>query len=239
MNNPKTFAEKAFNFYTQLELPGILPKGITAMNPYQDLKARKYSKLFLDKFFSDNQARIFVFGINPGRFGAGLTGVTFTDPVALKEFCGISNDFPPRRELSSDFVYKFIEQWGGAERFYQDFFLTAVCPLGFTKEGNNYNFYDDRQLLAHLKPFLLQNLASQISLGASLEAAIILGSGKNYQIFGELNKERRFFKKIYPLEHPRFILQYRRSKINAYLKKYHQVFSEIRRQLGNSPNRRR
>ena len=224
--NAITFGKKAFDFYAQLELPKTLPKGILAMNPYQDPRTREYSKLFLDKFFSDNNHRIFVFGINPGRFGAGLTGVTFTDPVALKEFCGIPNEFAPRRELSSDFVYKFIEQWGGANQFYRDFFLTAVCPLGFTKEGNNYNFYDDAELLAHLRPFLLQTLASQISLGAHPHAAIVFGSGKNYKIFCELNKEGGFFKRIYSLDHPRFIMQYKRKQLEEYIQTYKKVFSE-------------
>src|SRR3989338_3224265 len=92
MNTDPTFAEKAFNFYARLELPKILPAGILAMNPYQDEKTREYSRLFLRKFYADNQKRVFVFGINPGRFGAGVTGVTFTDPVALKMACGISKD---------------------------------------------------------------------------------------------------------------------------------------------------
>ena len=225
MGNTKTFAEKAFDFYTQLELPTILPKGIIAMNPYQNLKTREYSRLFLEKYFNDNRQRIFVFGINPGRFGAGLTGVTFTDPVALKEFCRISNDFPPRRETSSEFIYQFIEQWGGVQKFYRDFFLTAVCPLGFTRDGNNYNFYDHPELLTKVWPFLLQTISAQLAFGASREAAIILGSGKNYKIFCELNEQGRFFKNIYPLEHPRFIMQYRRKQRGKYIEKYKEVFA--------------
>ncbi len=229
-----TFGLKAFNFYSRLELPQILPAGITAMNPYQDNQTKQYSQLFLEKFFADNHPRIFVFGINPGRFGAGLTGVTFTDPVALKNHCGIHHDFPQRRETSSEFIYAFIEKWGGVETFYRDFFLTAVCPLGFTKAGNNYNFYDDTELLSKLKPFLLQTLAEQLSWGAHPEAAIVLGSGKNYKIFCELNEERRFFKKVYPLEHPRFIMQYRRKKMESYIQKYREVLGEALRKTENA-----
>ena len=221
-----TFGDKAFDFYTQLRLPEILPSGIIAMNPYEEPKTREYSRIFLQKFFSDNRKRIFVFGINPGRFGAGITGVTFTDPVALKTFCGIENDFSPRKEASSEFVYKFIARWGETKEFYHHFFLTAVSPLGFTKEGNNYNFYDHPELLQRLRPFLLQTISSQLSFGARPEAAIVLGAGKNYKIFCELNQEGKFFKKIYPLEHPRFIMQYRRKKIDRYLEKYQEVFTE-------------
>ena len=217
---------KAFHFYSQLELPKILPPGISAMNPYQNPAAKEYFRLFLEKFFSDNRKRIFVFGINPGRFGAGITGVTFTDPVALKTNCGIDNDFPQRKESSSEFVYKFIEKWDGVKPFYRDFFLTAVCPLGFTKEGNNYNFYDSSDLLAKSRPFLLKTLATQISFGAHQDAAIVFGSGKNYKIFCEFNQESKFFKKVYALEHPRFIMQYQRKKMDEYLQKYQEVFSQ-------------
>jgi len=69
------------------------------MNPYKALGIRNYVESFFRKYFSDNNKRVFVFGINPGRFGAGLTGITFTDPVALAEFCGIQNNLPQNREL--------------------------------------------------------------------------------------------------------------------------------------------
>ncbi len=222
----QTFAQKAFDFYSTLMIPATLPAGVTAMNPYQDATTRTYSKLFLEKYFADHRKRIFVFGINPGRFGAGLTGVTFTDPVALEKFCGIHNEFPKRREISSEFIYKIIDRWGGVHKFYHHFFLTAVCPLGFTKEGKNYNFYDHKEFLDQIKPFLIQTIRQQISFGADRHAAIVLGSGKNYKIFSELNREGNFFKKIYPLDHPRFILQYRRRLVEKYVEKYQKVLAE-------------
>lgn len=221
-----TFAHRAFSFYRTLTLPTTLPDGIIAMNPYQNPKTKEYSRLFFEKYFNDNHQRIFVFGINPGRFGAGLTGVTFTDPVALDTFCGIPNDFLPRRETSSEFIYQFIARRGGVQKFYHNFFLTAVCPLGFTKEGNNYNYYDHKNLLQTLKPFLLQMISSQLEFRANRNVAIVLGSGKNSTIFQDLNREGKFFKHIYALEHPRFIMQYRKKKVQEYLRKYKEVFME-------------
>src|SRR5262245_14848932 len=105
------------------------------MNPYEERAVRGYVRAFLDRFFADDDERTLVIGINPGRFGAGITGVTFTDPVALADFCGIPNDMPRRRELSSVFVYELVERMGGAEAFYKRFFLTAASPLGFTRNG--------------------------------------------------------------------------------------------------------
>lgn len=225
MNSQETFAQKAFHFYTTLKAPALPPE-IMAMNPYQDPEVKNIVQQFLNKFYADNQKRIYVFGINPGRFGAGLTGITFTDPVALRDFCGLPNDLGLRRELSSEFVYQFISRWGGVHKFYRDFFLTAVSPLGFLKEEINYNFYDQPELLRCLRPFLLQTISQQLEFGANRKVAIILGSGKNSQAFQELNQGGRFFEKVYALEHPRFILQYRRKRVGEYLKKYEYIFQQ-------------
>ncbi len=226
----ETFAQKAFHFYTTLKAP-LLPHGIVAMNPYQDPEVRNIVRQFLNKFYADNRRRIFVFGINPGRFGAGLTGVTFTDPVALRDFCGIPNDLGVRRELSSEFIYQFIARWGGVGKFYQDFFLTAVSPLGFLKEEINYNFYDHPVLLKCLRPFLLQTISQQLEFGANRRVAIILGAGKNNRAFEELNNEGKFFEQVYALEHPRFILQYRRKKRGEYVEKYNSVFQQALKEV--------
>ena len=73
------------------------------MNPYRDPRVRSYVTSFFRSFYSDTEPRTFVFGINPGRFGGGRTGVMFTDPVALEISCGIANDLEKRRESHSEF----------------------------------------------------------------------------------------------------------------------------------------
>ena len=221
-----TFANRALRFYENIGAIDGLPSSIQVMNPYARPNARRYVESFLRKFFSDNRKRVYVFGINPGRFGAGVTGVTFTDPVALARFCGISNELDKRREVSSEFVYEFIQHWGGVEKFYHDFFLTAVSPLGFTRNGNNYNYYDDQRILSILKPFIVRTLQDQLAFGARRDVAILFGIGKNQRVFTELNQEHRFFKRVCALEHPRFIMQYRRKRLRDYLKKYTETFSE-------------
>ena len=74
-----TFAEKAFNFYQDLHWTGRLPPGISVMNPYRDAAVQSHVAGFLHKFYADTNARVFTFGINPGRFGSGTTGITFTE----------------------------------------------------------------------------------------------------------------------------------------------------------------
>lgn len=220
-----TFGSKVLQFYRNLQAPK-LPKGILAMNPYANKGTLSLVTQFTDKFYNDTTKRVLVLGINPGRIGGGSTGVNFTDPVALEQFCGITNDFPKKRELSSEFIYTFIEHFGGPKKFYKYFFLSAICPLGFTKNGLNYNYYDDAGLLKTTEPFIISTLKQQIALGASTKSVIIFGTGKNLKAFTELNNKHHFFEHICALEHPRFIMQYKRKHLAQYLEKYSEVFSE-------------
>lgn len=220
-----TFSSKIIDFYDKLVFPtDLLSNEVSVINPYAIQEVLTLTKEFYEKFFSDAKNRIFVFGINPGRFGSGVTGIPFTDPVALEKYCGIYNSLEKRDELSSRFVYEFIEEWGGAKDFYHNFFLTAISPLGFNRKGLNYNYYDDPKFLYKIKPFIIDSMKAQIDCGANREAVILFGTGKNQKAFNSINDEYGFFKKIYALEHPRFIMQYKRKDIKKYLKKYQRVF---------------
>lgn len=222
------FGDKILRFYASLRIGGSLPEGVAVMNPYREAEAFRLTASFLKKFFSDSGKRVLVFGINPGRFGGGATGVSFTDPIALEKFCGIKNGLPKKRELSSVFIYDVIAKFGGPKKFFKRFFLTAVCPLGFTEHGKNYNFYDDPGLYRKLKPFIVKAIRAQIACGASAETAVILGTGKIAAVFNELNDEYGFFKRVMAVEHPRFIMQYRRKKAPAFVKKYLAVLARAR-----------
>jgi hypothetical protein len=219
-----TFGSRVFRFYTNLDCPKV-PAGVGVMNPYADARVRGYVRAFADKYFADDNERVLVFGINPGRFGAGITGVTFTDPVVLADECGIENDLPRRRELSSIFIYDFINRYGGPLQFYKRFFLTALSPLGFTRSGLNLNYYDQRKLTTAVTPFIAKTIEQQISLGGRRDCAIVLGMGENYRFLQKLNEKEGFFREMLPLEHPRFIMQYRRKRLGEYLAKYEDVFA--------------
>jgi hypothetical protein len=197
------------------------------MNPYAEPQVRRYLRAFLERFYCGGAPRVLVLGINPGRFGAGVTGVTFTDPVALNDYCGVPNHLPRRRELSSIFVYDFIERFGGPAAFYDHFFLSAVSPLGFTSGGTNLNYYDSPQLARAVTPFIVDTLRQQIALGTRQDAAVVLGLGDNRRFLERLNEEHRFFERIIPLEHPRWIMQYRRRRVGEYLAKYAAALREL------------
>ncbi len=223
-----TFAEKAIAFHHQLKLEIDL-SGIEVMNPFRNQETVIISERFFTKFFKDNNKRIFIFGINPGRFGAGLTGISFTDPIRLEQNCGITNNLPKKPELSSEFVYKMIGSYGSVFDFYSKFFVTAVSPLGFLKEGKNLNYYDNKELQMKTTPFIVKSIQQQISFGAFRQCAICLGGDKNFRFLQQLNQKHSFFENIFPLDHPRFIMQYRRKSLNEFINRYLTVMEECQR----------
>lgn len=222
-----TFADKAINFFSSLELQLPPHLNIYVLNPYQDDATKNCVTKFFQKYFNDQQQRIFLFGINPGRLGGGITGISFTDPFALRNFCGIENDLGKKRELSSEFIYQVIEAFGGAKKFYHHFFLSAICPLGFMRGKVNYNYYDDNLLLEAVTPFIRSTIRQQLDMGAKRKAAICIGSGKNRKLLETLNAENNYFEDIISLKHPRFIMQYRRKKLNEYIDLYVETLQKL------------
>lgn len=215
-----TNATKILSFLQGLNLTSKLPPGIEILNPYQNKITFGLCKRFYEKYYNDSKSRIMILGINPGRFGAGLTGIPFTDPLKLEQECEIPNNFTKKRELSADFIYMMIEAFGGKEKFYQRFYFGSVCPLGFTKDGKNINYYDDTKLQQAVLPFIRKSIKTQLDMGMSNKVTYCLGEGKNYNFLRKLNEEEKYFDSIIPLYHPRFIMQYKRKRLNHYIKDY-------------------
>lgn len=215
-----SFGSQVLEFYRHLTPPRLRGLGVDVLFPYRDAAVMAVTTAFYEKFFGDGKQRVFLIGINPGRFGAGTTGIPFTDPVSLEKQCGIPNQFPRRRELSAEFFEKLIERWGGPQKFYRSFFFSAASPIGFTKGGKNYNYYDNPKLLAAVRPFIVKTLRAQLDFGARRDVAVVLGTGKNFEFLSRLNAEQQFFDKLLVVEHPRFIMQYRRPHLGDFLSKY-------------------
>jgi len=213
------FAEMIINFYRSFE-PPPLPKGIEILFPQENKEVMKVVETFFCKFYNDTNPRHLIFGINPGRFGAGTTGINFTAPKQLKEFCGIDHSFKSQTELSAEFIYESIQAYGGVEKFYANYFITSVSPLGFLKNGLNLNYYDDKKLQTIATPFIINSIQKQISLGFKTDFCICIGGDKNLKFFSALNQEYEFFDEIVPLPHPRFIMQYRRKQKESYVHQY-------------------
>lgn len=209
-------ADRILKFITNFHFPGRIPKGISILEPWKSPEAFEVCSLFYRKYYTDTSERVAIFGINPGRFGGGQTGIPFTDPVRLYADCGIPNSFAPKPELSSDFVYRVIQAFGGAEKFYKKFFISSVCPLGFTKDGKNLNYYDDPVLLKKVEELLPGWMEKQFGIGLERQVAFCLGEGKNFEFLQSMNIRNKWFESVVPLPHPRFIMQYRRKRLTEF-----------------------
>jgi hypothetical protein len=220
----QNFGRSVVNFLNSLKAPSEID-GVRIINPYQEEEVKRVVDLFYSRYYSDAQPRTFIIGINPGRLGGGLTGISFTDPVALRTFCGIENNCGDKRELSSKFIYTMIEAYGGVEAFYSKFYLTALYPLALTKDEKNYNYYDTPGLQKSLQNDMIAFLQTQISFGANRHKAICLGK-KNFGIIEKLNKQYLFFDQLSVIEHPRYIMQYKLKQIDRYIEQYLNVLNE-------------
>lgn len=225
-----TFAQQVLQF--NLSLPATLnvPQGIEVLFPYELSETVRVMTAFYERFYNDLASRTFIFGINPGRFGAGITGVPFTDPIRLEAECGIRNDFAKKPELSSEFVYQFIHAFGGLEVFYQKFYITSLSPLGFIRHDKNYNYYDDRALQIAIEPFIVSSIQKQLEFPCNRQIAFCLGQGKNAAFFQNLNARYHFFATVAPLPHPRWIMQYRRKQLMEFVDLY---VSQLRKAIEN------
>lgn len=212
-------AEKILSFQKKLALTVKLPKGVEVLNPYQEKIASQLCNIFYKRFYNDDASRTIILGINPGRFGGGLTGIPFTDPTQLDKL-GIENTLDKKAELSSDFIYRMIHHFGGTTKFYQHFYFSSISPLGFTQDGKNLNYYDIKSLPKLLDSFIIKCMKEQLGWGLNRQICYCLGEGENFKFLKALNEKEKFFEGIIPLAHPRFIMQYKRKKLTEYLDDY-------------------
>jgi len=221
------FGKSVFDFSTYLLPPPMNGLDFTFINPFKDECVVNIQREFCSKFYKGKTKRIGIFGINPGRLGAGITGVPFTDPKNLKEFCRINSLSSEGSELSSEYIYSVIQSMGGVKSFYQKFYVGSVCPLGLLVGTHNANYYDSPALIKHLRPWIAKCMEAQINMGLRRDMVIVLGAGKNAKFFANLNDEFSFFKNVYILDHPRYIMQYKRKQLPHYREKYKELLARF------------
>ncbi|RSK24152.1 uracil-DNA glycosylase family protein [Hymenobacter metallilatus] len=221
------FADRLLRFLTEFPLPPPLPDGVTAFSPYQEPEPRELLTQFARRYYTGEQPRVALLGINPGRLGNGRTGVAFTDPAALAAW-GIPNNLPRRREPSSEFMQAVVVAMGGPVAFYQQFFLGSLYPLVLLQNGRNYNFYDSPAVTRALWPSIRDAVGRQVTeIGLARHAAVCLGR-RNGQYLQRLNEELQLFDQLHILDHPRFLMQYKRRELAANVARYVDVLESIK-----------
>lgn len=226
----KSFGEKVIQFNRTLQYRGNLPPGFRVINPYLDNpETLEVMRRFYQKFYNDTRKRKLILGINPGRHGAGVTGVPFTDTKRLESECGIAMQSAHTHEMSSVFIYDMIAAFGGAAHFYSEFYINSPFPLAIvrkTPEGKwvNANYYDSPGLAAMLEDFMTDCLRTHVSMGIDTSAVFVLGK-KNAAFIEKINLKAKLFQKLCILEHPRYIQQYRSRDKALFIHKYLLAFA--------------
>ncbi len=220
----KTFADKVIAFNENLSYSGKLPEDFQVLNPYLDNpETLLVMQQFYHKYYNDFNQRKFIIGINPSRYGAGVTGVPFTDTKRLEGICGISMKSARTHEISSVFMYDVISEYGGPEEFYKEIYINSPFPLAIVRKSKgswiNANYYDDKGLFGDVKLFMIDSLKKHISLNLDTSEVFILGK-KNAEFLAKLNEEAQLFNTMTVLEHPRYIQQYKSKEKTLYLDKY-------------------
>ncbi len=228
-------ADRLLELVHSVSLRGlVLPPDVQVLDPLNGPHAAEVRRIvdtFHRTYFNDDRPRLLMLGINPGRLGAGSTGICFTDTKCCESDLGIPVHGIRTHEPSSDFIYRVVRACGGANAFYQHTYIQAICPLGFTRTGPtgqpvNLNYYDDRALQTALTPFIGQWLRRLVDTGLRTDRVLCVGTGKNLAFLERLNADLGLFQRIVPLEHPRFIMQYKAKQVDTYIDRYRAALEE-------------
>jgi len=226
MKKEINISEKILKFDEKLSKTSlVIPEGFRIINPHNNIKVKEITTKFYNKFYNDNKKRRMILGSSPARRGTAVTGVPYEDAAHLQKETGIFIDNFYVNKSSSNFLYDVIELYGGCEKFYKDFYMNFVCPLGIvriTQKNSevNCNYYEYKNLKNSLYEFIINSIKEQLTFNIDTSVCYCIGSGENYKFLLEINEKYKFFKKIIPLEHPRFIMQYNSKNKDMYLEKY-------------------
>jgi len=204
----------------QLGIRAPLPADIEVLTPYSTPEVQRVVEEFCQRYVTGRHKRLPIYGINPGRLGAGITGLAFTDPWAVEHQLNIPTELSGKREPSATFVSAVIDAYGGPDRFYNDVLLTALSPLGFIRNGININFYDIVELEREIVPFMLEHYDTVSELCGVRDYCLLLGSGKLRSSFQRFVLPARPCSHVVTLDHPRYIMQYKRSQMETYVQSY-------------------
>ena len=229
MAKQKTFSDNVLEFNEWLANISLeLFDNYAISNPFSGknrVQIKEITNAFYKKYYNDHNKRYLILGSSPARKGTATTGIPFEDAGHLYKETGIMIDNFYINQSSSNFLYDVMEQYGGYEKFYKDFFMSFVCPLGIVNinsKGNevNSNYYENKKLENALYNFIVDSLKKQIAFGIETSICYCIGSGENFKSLTKINEQYKFFDRIIALEHPRFIMQYNSKDRNKYLDKY-------------------
>ena len=173
------------------------------------LDHREVADAFWSTYYPKDLPREVICGLNPGRLGAGLTGVPFTDFFSLSKWLpGIKrND----SEASAQFFFQVV-QAVGVEAFFKRFYVTNVSAVGFLKAGKNLNYHDLPQAALEVVEC---NFHEEMRTVAPTR---VIALGRH--AYASVKKNVPTDVEVSYLAHPSWIMTYRRRETDAWVQRY-------------------
>ena len=71
-----------------------------------------------------------------------------------------------------------------------------------------------------LDAWMAETMAVQIAAGCDRRVAFSMGQGTNFKQLQAFNERHGFFERVEPLPHPRWVMQYRRKRLDEFIGLY-------------------
>lgn len=172
---------------------------------------------FWEKFHGNSVPRIMICGINPGRFGAGKTGIPFMDFASLSQLIpGVE-----RRdsENSASFFFEVVKSFG-AKSFFKTFYVTNFSSVGFVKDGVNFNYHDLPQAALET---VERNFLAEIAI---VDPTHVISLGREVHRSVRKLLPRDIDCSLY-LPHPSWIATYRSSDRDHWAQHYKEALAKF------------
>ncbi|HCN83894.1 MAG TPA: hypothetical protein DIT07_09790 [Sphingobacteriaceae bacterium] len=198
-----TIAEDYFSFYETFKSKYsviLKNKNIGILSEFLDNKNHIIE--FHKRYVQSNSPKVVICGINPGRFGAGKTGIPFIDFNSLSQM--LPNIEKKEAEKSAKFFFSIVQEFG-VDTFYQKFHVTNMSWYGFyhlkTRKNINYN-----NLPTEIQNLLIDKFLEEMRF-INPDVIIPVGDIVNWELLCNPNVKSRLTAKIAPrLYHPAYRL---------------------------------
>jgi hypothetical protein len=166
---------------------------------------------FHKKYIEPNSPKIVMCGINPGRLGAGVTGIPFIDTLSLSKL--VPNINNPKSEKSAKFFFSIIEEIGVNE-FYKNVHVTNMSWFGFYNidTGKNVNY---NSLPVEIQNVLIEKFVEEMDF-IKPTLIIPISDVVNWELLYNLKPKNRLNAEIgHRLFHPAYRLVVRKTYIDT------------------------
>ena len=150
---------------------------------------------YYQTYYNNHRNRIVLCGINPGKNGAGKTGIPFIDYKGASYL--LSDVHQDEKEQSAQFILSIINEIG-SETFFNNVYMTNISWFGFIKGGNNFNYYE---LPSPLQTTFTKSFLAEMSF---VQPKVIIPLSKEVELtLKEMMKEGKLNYPVVPrLPHP-------------------------------------